>query len=891
MLSCTGRRKAGIKSKMAGKKNKFFEDLAEVCPQMVGRELYLSLRPSVPERKFVLLSGGRIKDCHTEIIFNNRLKWLRSLADTVPEINALKEQQKCFSRISLANFSYTLPGRSGWRLEKIMRYIRINEATMIDVEMFFQPLKFGLTKQANSSQEGRNTIKSSKQSGHAAASMKGKEETVLQRRLFSNIFEDLVGSCPELVGREFYLSFKPPVPERKFVLLSGGKIKDCHTDAIFLTRGAWLKSLLDTVPEIRELQASQADFARTSLANFSYTLPGRSGWRLNKVMRYIRLNENNVIDPEMFFQPYTVKRGRKKKARPSQDSHDTDSTQPPGKKGRKMKKAEPHKESCDTGTTKKAQHAAMAMEERKTIVPRKHFSNLFEDLAEACPKLVGREFYLSFKPTVPERKFVLLSEGKVKDCHTNIVFDSRMKWLRSLADTVPEIKVLKEQQSTGSFTRISVAKFSYTLPGRSGWRMNKIMRYIRMNEEKTIDPEMFFQPYTVKRGGRKKVKPPQDNHDTDSTEKTDHTTMKEKGENICDESVQDNQVTDSSKKPEHTTESMKEKEKDASDMPPQDSQGTDSNEEPEQTAESMKETEKTVSDIVRHLVNTWQNEESELDQRNADPDHSYASRSQSKTPPSSCSQPTTFAEGTWFKEGESLSPEELVLYGLLLVKGKRPSQGKRAKLNCFTPQRGNNGGFTSVATAANCVSAASKYSAEGIKTYLSLAPHPVGRYKGKLRWEYFLPDVQQLVEKQGSNLKRLLSGVEDVDMQDIRDTAANICEENTVHQALPCLSNTALTLQNLPEVWKDTLRDQWNYCHLTCSQSEAIVHFLSTNLPSPVLQRTVHIHPDMTWTLKVRGLTCALKRDNLPLTVSHLSHFQTVLQFVQDGFVCVGCKV
>ncbi|CAH1270014.1 Hypp4276 [Branchiostoma lanceolatum] len=340
---------------------------------------------------------------------------------------------------------------------------------------------------------------------------------------------------------------------------------------------------------------------------------------------------------------------------------------------------------------------------------------------------------------------------------------------------------------------------------------------------------------------------------------------------------------------EHTAKSMKEKENNASDNLPQDSQGAESMDQSGNTAESVKEKEKNASDI--QLVNRVQIEECEMDQRNADPDHSYASHSLSKASPSSCSRPSISAEDMWFKEGESLSPEELVLYGLLLVRGKHPGGKKAAKLECFTTQAGNNGGFTSVATAANRISAASKYSAEGIKTYLSLGHQPVGRYKGNFRWEHFLSEVQDLVEKQGRNLHLLLSGADDIDMQGIRDTAANICEENRVQQASLCPSNTGLNLKSLQEVWKDKLRDQWTHCHLTCSESKAMIHFLSpADSSSPGLQKTIHIHQDMTWVLKVRGQTCTRKLwGDLTSTVSNLSQLRTVLQFVQDGFVCIGC--
>ncbi|KAI8502631.1 hypothetical protein Bbelb_193330 [Branchiostoma belcheri] len=63
---------------------------------------------------------------------------------------------------------------------------------------------------------------------------------------------------------------------------------------------------------------------------------------------------------------------------------------------------------------------------------------------------------------------------------------------------------------------------------------------------------------------------------------------------------------------------------------------------------------------------------------------------------------------------------------------------------------------------------------------------------------WFQGEVLQYVEKQGQNLRRLLRGSGDVDVQDMRDAAAIICEENkTNHMGPPGPSHTSYTLQSL----------------------------------------------------------------------------------------------
>ncbi|CAH1244552.1 Hypp7336 [Branchiostoma lanceolatum] len=314
----------------------FWKRLALVCPQLVGRELYLDFLGAGPERKFVLLSGGKILDCPSGVTFYSRKKWFTRLVKAVP---MLKKKNATF----LTYNSYTLPGRSGWRMDKVMKYLKMNEGKTIDVEMFFRP--------PPSTQELQQL----------------RIERKKQR--FPAFLEELVEACPQLVGRELYLNVGHPESEQKFVLLSGGKIQDCRIGAIFDTRQAWVKNVVDTIPEIKEI----VSVACTSLSKCSYTLPGRGGWKMINVMKYLRNNGDKTINAEMFFQPRT----------------------------QKLQRVE------------------------------KKYANIWEELADTCPQLVGRKLFLNVRRPEFEQKFVLLSGGKIQDCRTGVIFDGRQDWLKN----------------------------------------------------------------------------------------------------------------------------------------------------------------------------------------------------------------------------------------------------------------------------------------------------------------------------------------------------------------------------------------------------------------------------------------------------------------------------
>ncbi|CAH1244553.1 Hypp7337 [Branchiostoma lanceolatum] len=235
---------------------------------------------------------------------------------------------------------------------------------------------------------------------------------------------------------------------------------------------------------------------------------------------------------------------------------------------------------------------------------------------------------------------------------------------------------------------MSLYKFSYTLPGRSGWPIECVMKHLRKDRSKAINVDMFFQEFAWTRSGKKK-RPLQHN----------------------------SRDTASSKRPKRAV---------------------------RPTVESSKEKEKAADEILRQLFSGDENEESEDHIVQTETPavlqmHSYSSSSQSKAP-------STF-NSLSFQNEEALLPEELVLYGLLYVMGTAPHEGRKDVLpeNCFTPW--NSREFVLVATALNRITGRSQYSADGINLYLSSAPQPKGRCN-KVRWVHFQSEVQQFVEQQ-----------------------------------------------------------------------------------------------------------------------------------------------